>query len=119
MEKMTNVKALAYILDNCDLPAEVKEKVENIHNTYLKKSSASGERKPTERQMENATIADSVATWLNGQENRYTVAELLKMCPACADVPSTQRLTPILSTLVKDERIGVTNEKRRNYYHAI
>ena len=30
MEKMTNVKALAYVLANVELPAEVKAKVENM-----------------------------------------------------------------------------------------
>ena len=119
MDKMTNVKALEFVLENATLPEEVKEKISNIHASYLKKSAASGERKPTERQKENAAIMEQVAAWLNEQTERYTVADLLKACPACADIPSTQRLTPILSKAVEAKLIGVTNEKRRNYYHAI
>ena len=41
MEKMTNVKALSYILTNCaDLPKDVKAKVEAMKASFEKKASA-------------------------------------------------------------------------------
>ena len=52
MEKMTNVKALSYILTNCELPEDVKSKVEAMKASYEKKASAV--RKTTPTQTENA-----------------------------------------------------------------
>ena len=40
-EKMTNAKALQFVLDNVDgLPSDVREKIENIHASYMKKSTS-------------------------------------------------------------------------------
>ena len=119
MEKMTNVKALAYVLENCTLPDEIKEKVENIHASYVKKSATSADRKPTERQIENANIGEAIVEWLKTQDKAYAVAELLKECPACADVPTTQRLTPIMAKLEEAGKVAKSVEKRRNYYRAV
>ena len=119
MDKMTNVKALAYILDNCDLPAEVKEKVENIHATYVKKSAASGERKPTEKQTANAAIGEAVFAWLCEQTEPLTVADIMKGCAACAELESTQRLTPMLTKLATEGKVEKTVIKRRTHYSAV
>ena len=49
MTKMTNVKALEYVLTNCaDLPSEVSEKLTSMKASFEKKASA--ERKPTPTQ---------------------------------------------------------------------
>ena len=119
MEKMTNVKALAYVLGNCELPEDVREKVENIHGSYVKKSAASGERKPTERQNENAAIQAAVVEWFATTTEKYSATDVLKACPACADIPTTQRLTPILKKAVEAGQIGSEVEKRRTLYFAL
>ena len=33
MEKMTNVKAINYVLGNCEVPADVKEKLEKMRES--------------------------------------------------------------------------------------
>ena len=38
MEKYTNVKALSYVLDSCELPSEVKAKLEKMKSQFEKKN---------------------------------------------------------------------------------
>ena len=119
MEKMTNVKALAYVLEHCDLPADIKEKVENIHTTYTKKSAGSADRKPTDKQIANQAIGEQVLAFLTAHKGKqYTIADLMKECPACAEVESTQRMTPILTNLWDKGNGQVVRStiKGRNHY---
>ena len=48
-EKMTNRKALDYVLENCDLPSDVSEKLSAMLVALDKKSG--GTRKPTANQI--------------------------------------------------------------------
>ena len=54
MEKMTNVKALEYVMANCELPTDVAEKLGKMKEQFVKKNSA--DRKPTANQTENAGL---------------------------------------------------------------
>ena len=56
MTKMTNVKALSYILTSCDLPEDVKAKVEAMKASYEKKASA--EKKATSEKKAPAKKAE-------------------------------------------------------------
>ena len=58
-DKMTNVKALAYVLENCDLPDEISEKVKAMKASYEKRN-ASKAGKPSKKAAENAEIAERV-----------------------------------------------------------
>ena len=121
MEKMTNVKALQYVVDNFkEMPTDVAEKIGNILATYEKKSASSADRKPTKEQIANAETGIAVAKWImENPTTQFTVTEILKTCPACADIPSTQKLTPILTKLVGENTIAKTTTKGRAYYHAM
>ena len=83
-DKMTNRKALAYVLENCDLPTEVAEKVEKMVAQLDKKSSA--ERKPTARQAENAVVRAEIVDYINenyaeGGDHDPVLTEARKDCP--------------------------------------
>jgi hypothetical protein len=56
--KMTNAKALAFVLENYALPEEVREKIANIYNSTIKKST---NRKPSKTQEQNVVYAEIVA----------------------------------------------------------
>ena len=75
-EKMTNRKALDYVLENCDLPSDVSEKLSAMLVALDKKSG--GTRKPTANQIANeelkAKICDSMESGV-----RYQVKELAKL----------------------------------------
>ena len=62
-DKMTNVKALAYVLENYDLPDEISEKVKAMKASYEKRN-ASKAGKPSKKAAENAEIAERVMAWL-------------------------------------------------------
>ena len=53
-ERMTNRKALTYVLENCEVPAVVEAKLKGMIEALNRKSST--ERKPTAKQVENAGI---------------------------------------------------------------
>ena len=58
-DKMTNVKALAYVLENYDLPDEISEKVKTMKASFEKRN-ASKAGKPSKKAAENAEIAERV-----------------------------------------------------------
>ena len=114
MEKMTNVKALAYVLANADLPTEVAEKLTKMKEQFEKKNSA--EKKPTAQQVANAAIQTAI---LEGMESGrlYTITELIKEIPACNDL-TNQRVSAIVRGMlgISIERV---EDKRKAYFRKI
>ena len=114
MEKMTNVKALAYVLANADLPPEVAEKLTKMKEQFEKKNSA--EKKPTAQQVANMAIQTAI---LEGMESGklYTITELIKAIPACNDL-TNQRVSAIIRGMlgISVERV---EEKRKAYFRKI
>lgn len=112
MEKMTNVKALSYILTSCDLPEDVKAKVEAMKASYEKKATA--ERKPTPTQVENATHKASILAVL-ADGNQYTISDLMKAVPELADL-SNQRVSAIVRQLTLTGEVQRIEDKRKAYF---
>ena len=114
MEKMTNVKALAYVLANADLPTEVAEKLTKMKEQFEKKNSS--EKKPTAQQIANAAIQTAI---LEGMESGrlYTITELIKEIPSCNDL-TNQRVSAIIRGMlgISVERV---EEKRKAYFRKI
>ena len=114
MEKMTNVKALAYVLANADLPPEVAEKLTKMKEQFEKKNSA--EKKPTAQQVANMAIQTAI---LEGMESGrlYTITELIKEIPSCNDL-TNQRVSAIVRGMlgISIERV---EEKRKAYFRKI
>jgi hypothetical protein len=114
MDKMTNVKALAYVLTNCEIPADVAEKLTNIKASYEKKSS--GERKPTERQVANKGIQSDILEVMSKEPDRlFTVSELMKIVPSL-DGLSNQRASAIVRGLKEDGLVERVEEKRKAFF---
>ena len=111
MEKMTNSKALAFVLANAELPTDVREKIENIKASIDKKNSA--ERKPTATQTENVGFKNAI---LNGMESgkAYTIGDLMKAIPEIADL-TNQRVSAIVRQL-KDDGLVIREEVKRKAY---
>ena len=112
MEKITNVKALSYILTSCELPEEVKAKVEAMKASYEKKATA--ERKPTPTQTENANFKSEILAFL-ADGNKYTVSDLMKGIPSIADL-SNQRVSAIVRQLVVSGEVTRVEENRKAYF---
>jgi polyhydroxyalkanoate synthesis regulator phasin len=115
MEKMTNVKAIDFVLANAELPTEVAEKLEKMREQFVKKNSA--DRKPTANQVENADFKVAI---LDGMEvgKAYTITDLMKSVPAIADL-SNQRVSALVRQLVESGKVIRTEEKRKAYFSKV
>ena len=114
MDKMTNVKALAFVLANCNLPTDVAEKVEKMKAQFEKKNSA--EKNPTAQHTANLGIANAILENLESGK-LYTITEIMKTVPECADL-TNQRVSAIVRGMlgVSMERV---EDKRKAYFKKI
>ena len=115
-EKMTNKKALNYVLDNYDLPAEVAEKLEGMIAQLEKRATA--ERKPSARQLENGALKQSI---LDAMEvNRlYSVGEMIKEFTFFPTDITPQRVSALMSQLVVDRKVIREVDKRKVYFKVV
>ena len=114
MEKITNVKAIDYVITHCEVPTEVKEKLEKMRKQFVKKNSA--ERKPTANQVENQGYKADILAYLGTVESA-TITDLMKGVPSLAEL-SNQRVSAIVRQL-KDSGEVVREEIKRKAYFSI
>lgn len=109
--KMTNKKAIAYVLENCaDIPADVREKLEKILLTFEKKA-ATGERKPTAKQIENEAFRVEILEMLAENPNQiYTCADIANAIKGLNGV-TNQRITGVMRPLVEGGKVAKTTKK--------
>lgn len=114
MEKMTNVKALNYVLANCELTDEVREKVEKMKVQFEKKNSS--EKKPTANQIANQAIVEGMLSEME-EGKLYTITDMMKELPSC-EGQSNQKLSALIRPLigVSIERV---EEKRKAYFRKL
>lgn len=112
--KMTNAKALQYVLSNCEVPADVQEKIEKMLAQLEKKSSV--DRKPTATQVANEALGNEILSFLR-ENGKKTVSEMIKEIPACGEL-SNQKVSAIVRTLSKEGKVQRVEEKRKAYFEA-
>ena len=111
MEKMTNVKALAYVLENCELTTEVKEKLEKMKIQFEKKNSA--EKKPTATQIANEGIKNIILETLD--EKSMTITEMQKANSELAEL-SNQKISALLKQMTENGSVKREEIKRKAYF---
>ena len=111
MEKMTNVKALAYVLENYDLTTEVKEKLEKMKIQFEKKNSA--EKKPTATQIANEGIKNIIFETLS--EKSMTITEMQKSNSELAEL-SNQKISALLKQMTESGSVKREEIKRKAYF---
>lgn len=112
MEKMTNVKAIEFVLANAELPTEVKEKLEKMKTQFVKKNGT--ERKPTVNQMRNPGLKTAILDYLATVE-KATITDMMKNVVELADL-SNQRVSAIVRQLKDSGEVVRTEEKRKAYF---
>lgn len=110
-DKMTNSKALAFVLGMEGIPSDVREKLVNIKASIDKKNSA--ERKPTATQTENVGLKSAILVGM-ASGKAYTIGDLMKEIPALADL-TNQRVSALVRQL-KDEGLVTREEIKRKAY---
>jgi hypothetical protein len=100
--KMTNVKALSFVLENYDLPSDVAEKLEKMKTAAEKKSTSSGSKKMSPTQLENehfkGLILDFLAT-IDDDSDGVTCTEILKGIPELNENYQVQKVTGLVRQL--------------------
>lgn len=115
MEKMTNLKAVAYVLENCTLPADVREKMEKIQASFEKK--ATGERKPTATQVANEGLKGSILSYMAEQPNRlFTISELIKEVPELEGL-SNQKVSALVTQMVGTSIKKIVEKRKSNFQY--
>ena len=115
MEKMTNLKAVAYVLENCSLPADVREKMEKIQASFEKK--ATGERKPTATQVANEGLKVAILSYMAEQPNRlFTISELIKEVPELEGL-SNQKVSALVTQMVGTSIKKIVEKRKSNFQY--
>lgn len=112
--KMTNVKALAYVLENCELPEDVQGKLTAIKASYEKRNNTNKPHAPTKVQRENAVLAEKIASAMVAGETYYTtdIENLVDELHGA----SSQKVTGVMRGLLKAQKVTVTKEKGKSVY---
>ena len=94
---------------------ELVAKIDNELALLAKKNSA--EKKPTAQQTANVGIMSAIVEGM--EPNRlYTVTEIIKSVPACADL-TNQRVSALLRQLVEGGKVKRTEDKRKAYFQVV
>lgn len=99
-KKITNVSAITFVLENCELPTEIADKLEHMKQSFARKS-ASGDRKPTPTQRENEIIKGVILDVLTTEPKR--IAEIQALDDTLAEL-SNQKMSRLLNDLVKSDK---------------
>lgn len=113
--KMTNVVAMEMAIEVVKEnggSTELVEKLEKIKEGFEKKKSST---KKTATQEENEKLKEIIIEFLSGTNKRFTATELAKEIPELEEL-TNQRITSLLTALVKDLRIKRGVEKRKAYF---
>ena len=94
----------------------LKEFVEHELELLAKKNSA--DKKPTAQQTANKAIADAIVDVLAENPTRlYTITEIIKEVPECADL-TNQRVSAIVRGLL-DKELKRVEDKRKAYFQYL
>lgn len=113
-KKITNKFALQYVLDNCEVPTEISEKLEKMIVSLDKKSSSNGEKKLTAVQKENIGFMEIMYNALDTEKGK-TVTEIIKSVPEFAEF-SNQKASALMKKLVDEGRAVKQVDKGRSYF---
>ena len=125
-KKMTQREALSYVLENCELPEKIADKLKAMI-TQIEKKSASGSGKLTKSQEANAEFKMAIIEEMTANPNKiYTITDLIKSIDVLSEYRdgegnpiSNQKVSALVSQLVKDGKVERITEKRRSYFKIV
>ncbi len=115
--KMTYVTALTYALENCEMPEDVREKLDSLRAQQMKRNNA--DKKPTKTQQANANLREVVLNVLRENGSPMTVTEVFNAMNENPEVASTQKVSALMRQLLLDGKVVKTTEKRVSYFSAV
>jgi hypothetical protein len=118
-EKMTNKKALDFVLTNFadTLPVDVAEKLENMVVQLEKRSTS--ERKPSARQVENEKLKALMLEAIDSDPARlFAVGEMVKEFEFFPSDITPQRVSALCTQLVDADKLIRHVEKRKVFFQS-
>ena len=89
------------------------------HEQELLAKKNSAEKKPTAQQEANAAIKANIVATMEADRNRvWTVTELLKTVPGCADL-TNQRMSALVRQMVDAGIVKRTEDKRKAFFSLV
>lgn len=114
--KMTNRKALAYVLENCDIPEDVRQKLEGMVAALVKKAAHTS-RKPTAKEQATAALRTTLYDFLLNSGAKLTCTEIAGAVPEL-NGSSSQRMSALLRPMVEDGSVLVDKVKGKSVFYA-
>ena len=115
-KKMTKAQMFAQIKANHNLSADEVAFIDHELELLAKKNSA--EKKPTAQQLANKGIAEDIVKALANEPNRlFTITEIMKSVPSCADL-TNQRVSALVRQMLGTS-IERVEDKRKAYFKKI
>ena len=113
-EKMTNVKAIEFVMANFELPTEVAEKFEKMKISFERKNSRSG--KPTKTQQQNEVLKEDILRFMK-PEQLYSIEDLRKGVPSLVEIEaSNQKVSALLKQLKELGLVKRVEDKRKVFF---
>ena len=109
-DKMTNVKALVFVKENCELPEDVSAKIDAMIASFEKKAA---NKKATKTQEENAGIKEVIKSVLTSEG--ATVSEIQTKDIVLADL-SNQKISALLRQMVESGDVVKTVDKKKSFF---
>ena len=111
-EKFEMLKNIAEVQANPVLSEFIEREIELL----AKKNSA--EKKPTEKQTENAGIKEIIVEVLTDEENGMTISAMQKKCADLAEY-SNQKISALVRQMILDGIVEKTEEKGKAYFRLV
>ena len=100
------------VIDNADFVNFID------HEIDLLDKKRTSPRKPTKTQLENIALSEDIHKALVDADCGVAMKELFEICPSIAGL-TTQRVTHILTNLIKEGRVEREIIKKVRYYKAV
>lgn len=122
-ERMTNKKALEYVIENCDLPTEIMEKFEKMRDSASRKTLARV-KKPTATQIANETRKEKIMEILTESTEPLTATEIMNhhdnmVTDEEMKLNSNQRTSALLKQLIEEGKAVKEKTGNKTLFHAI
>ena len=116
MEKMTQKKAVAYVLENFGdkMPKDVVGKLKDVQTSLEKKSVSKGEKSLTPTQKANVSHKETILKSME-RDRLYTISEMMKEFPFSEELTS-QRVSALVKQLKDAQLIIRVEDKRKAYF---
>lgn len=111
-EKFEMLMTIAEVQANPILSEFIEHEIELL----AKKNSA--EKKPTEKQTENAGIKDIIVEVLTDEEKGMTISAMQKKCADLAEY-SNQKISALVRQMIIDGIVEKTEEKGKAYFRLV